>query len=198
LASLQLRKASVDRDFPRFVQMYCIFCNSADHEETVEHIVPRSLGNLHYILPRGVVCRRCNSRFAKYENQVLSSSLFLEERRRLGLLRERNDTTGTALPDSAMARFMLKMGYEALYKSRYTLWQATDFSALRTYLVQGAENDLFRDRSASSAVNFRSIPRWMDRFRLRNNHLRLEYAIDGDRLFFRFRFGSIQARIRLV
>lgn len=45
----------------------CIFCKSSQNSFTsVEHIFPESLGNKEKILPKGVVCDRCN-------NETLSS-----------------------------------------------------------------------------------------------------------------------------
>lgn len=45
----------------------CLFCKSADNSFlSVEHIFPESLGNKEKILPKGVVCDRCN-------NEILSS-----------------------------------------------------------------------------------------------------------------------------
>lgn len=43
----------------------CLFCkrNSSD-SQSVEHIIPESLGNHSHVLPRGIVCDRCNNYFA--------------------------------------------------------------------------------------------------------------------------------------
>jgi HNH endonuclease len=53
----------------------CLFC-SADSagSRSVEHIVPESLGNTTAVLPRGVVCDKCNNYFAvKVERPFLES-----------------------------------------------------------------------------------------------------------------------------
>ena len=51
----------------------CIFCGAeSSGSKSVEHIIP-SLGNKEYVLPRGVVCEKCNNYFArKIEGPVLS------------------------------------------------------------------------------------------------------------------------------
>lgn len=174
----------------------CIFCETPNHEETVEHIVPRSLGNLHYILPKGKVCKNCNQRFSHYENHVLSSHLFLEERRKYGLLRQRNNSPGHELSSDIHQKFLLKLGYEALFYSRKNLWQKYNFDPLIRLLLRGQSDPLFSDRP-NSKLQYKSIPRWIDRFRLRNNHLSLEYAEDQEKLFFRFQFGRIRSAVRV-
>jgi len=46
--------------------MRCLFCKSdSSASRSVEHIIPESLGNTRSILPRGVVCDRCNNYFAR-------------------------------------------------------------------------------------------------------------------------------------
>lgn len=46
--------------------MRCIFCKQDSNDSrSVEHIIPESLGNESHILPKGVVCDRCNNYFAR-------------------------------------------------------------------------------------------------------------------------------------
>src|SRR5215217_7224004 len=56
-------------------KMRCIFCkadSSASH--SIEHIIPESLGNTRFVLPRGIVCDCCNNYFArKVEAPFLTS-----------------------------------------------------------------------------------------------------------------------------
>lgn len=55
-----------DRDGP------CIMCRETDGGfGSVEHVVPESMGNTELILPRGVVCDRCNSGHLARLDQVL-------------------------------------------------------------------------------------------------------------------------------
>jgi hypothetical protein len=62
--------------------MYCIFCkNNSSGSVSVEHIIPESLGNSKHILPRGVVCDKCNNYFArKVEKPILDSEYFTHSR----------------------------------------------------------------------------------------------------------------------
>lgn len=46
--------------------MRCIFCKAhSSSSRSVEHILPESIGNTTLVLPRGVVCDKCNNYFAK-------------------------------------------------------------------------------------------------------------------------------------
>jgi len=64
--------------------MKCIFCESNNEAKSVEHIVPESLGNKHYILEKGKICEKCNTNFSKFENVALTKSILLMERSRYG------------------------------------------------------------------------------------------------------------------
>jgi len=56
--------------------MRCIFCkNPSDSSRSIEHIIPESLGNTKQMLPRGIVCDKCNNYFArKVEKPFLDAS----------------------------------------------------------------------------------------------------------------------------
>lgn len=58
--------------------MRCIFCKKCSKNSvSVEHIIPESLENSKTILPKGVVCDKCNNYFAsKIEKPVLESDEF--------------------------------------------------------------------------------------------------------------------------
>jgi hypothetical protein len=46
--------------------MRCLFCKGdSTDSRSVEHIIPESLGNHSHVLPRGVVCDRCNNYFSR-------------------------------------------------------------------------------------------------------------------------------------
>lgn len=59
--------------------MQCIFCKGcSDESKSVEHIIPESLGNKDYVLPKGVVCDKCNNYFAtNIEKKLLEMPYFL-------------------------------------------------------------------------------------------------------------------------
>lgn len=56
--------------------MRCIFCKKdSAASRSIEHIMPESIGSRRRVLPRGVVCDRCNNYFSrKVEHPVLSHS----------------------------------------------------------------------------------------------------------------------------
>ena len=65
--------------------MKCIFCgNDSSTSKSVEHIVPTSFGNSISVLPKGVVCDKCNNYFArKIESPFLNSEAVLQLRQEL-------------------------------------------------------------------------------------------------------------------
>lgn len=65
--------------------MRCIFCgNDSSTSKSVEHIVPASFGNSISVLPKGVVCDKCNNYFArKIESPFLNSEAVLQLRQEL-------------------------------------------------------------------------------------------------------------------
>jgi HNH endonuclease len=45
--------------------MRCIFCkNKSDNSKSIEHVIPESLGSKNIVLPKGLVCDKCNNYFA--------------------------------------------------------------------------------------------------------------------------------------
>ena len=65
--------------------MSCIFCYSNEKLNTIEHIVPESLGNKKYTLTKGDICQDCNNRFSKFEDKALSQTIIGMERARLAV-----------------------------------------------------------------------------------------------------------------
>lgn len=65
--------------------MNCIFCNTEVILNSIEHIVPESLGNKRYVLQNGSICRACNNRFSKFEEKALTKTIIGMERVRLGI-----------------------------------------------------------------------------------------------------------------
>ena len=70
------------------IDMQCVFCHKdSSNSKSVEHIIPESLGNKHYFLPKGYVCDECNHYFAiKIENELLSQPYFISMRFRNEIL----------------------------------------------------------------------------------------------------------------
>jgi hypothetical protein len=52
--------------------MNCIFCHKiSDNSQSIEHIIPESLGNKEHTLWKGAVCDKCNNYFAtKMEKEL--------------------------------------------------------------------------------------------------------------------------------
>ncbi|MBL7722746.1 MAG: hypothetical protein JNK27_01290 [Chitinophagaceae bacterium] len=62
--------------------MKCIFCKHvSDDSKSVEHIIPESLGNTKNVLPRCVVCDKCNNYFSRKIEQPLLEQLFFKNLR---------------------------------------------------------------------------------------------------------------------
>lgn len=176
----------------------CIFCLGIQGFETVEHIIPQSLGNMHYILPRGTICHSCNNRFARFENKVVSSHIFLEERERLGLIRATGDIESDPLRNEDMVKLLLKMGFEGLYASRRTVWERYEWKEIREHLMLGKNWDIFHETDRCHGKEFSSIPGIIDRFRLRSNSLSLDYKLCHEAVYIRFQFGRLRSQIRMV
>ena len=64
--------------------MNCLFCKqNTDNSKSIEHIIPESLGNKEHILPRGILCDKCNQYFAnKIEKPLLDQPYFKSLRHR--------------------------------------------------------------------------------------------------------------------
>jgi hypothetical protein len=73
--------------------MNCVFCKqSSNNSKSVEHIVPESLGNTRYILPKGIVCDKCNQYFAvKIEQHLLEIPFFKSSRHRLNIVSKKGE-----------------------------------------------------------------------------------------------------------
>jgi hypothetical protein len=65
--------------------MICIFCDEENNAKSIEHIVSESLGNQKYVLPKGMVCDDCNSKFSKFEDKALTKTVLAVERARFAV-----------------------------------------------------------------------------------------------------------------
>ena len=156
----------------------CIICQRIHIDETVEHIIPSSLGNEYYVLPRGLVCSKCNNKIARLENRVLSSEPFINERSRLGNIVDRPEITPKPLRNEDMIKFVLKIGYEALFQSRKKIWRTYKWNHVNDILLNDKEVDVLSFKTNEAPKIFKAIPNLLDRFRLRNNYMSLDYGID--------------------
>lgn len=168
----------------------CIICLRAHEQMTVEHIVPRSLGNIHYILRKGKVCRSCNNRFARYESAVLTSAIWLQHRQVYGVAKAELTPHRAEPEDIDLKRFIMKICYEAIHQSKPKVIKHYDFEPIRVELATGkeAKSELFKDKVLKNGKN---IPGLIDRWRLGNNHIYLKYKDLDDRIYFMFRYGPL-------
>lgn len=76
--------------------MMCIFCKiESSSSKSIEHIIPESLGNKSHILPKGIVCDKCNNYFAnKVEKKVLELPYFKSLRGRNVIENKKGKTPG--------------------------------------------------------------------------------------------------------
>jgi hypothetical protein len=65
--------------------MQCIICPDGNDFNSVEHIVPESLGNTDYVLTKSLLCKECNAKFSKFESKALLKTFLGFERARLGV-----------------------------------------------------------------------------------------------------------------
>lgn len=65
--------------------MDCIFCDTLNEAQSIEHIVSESLGNKRYVMKKGEVCDVCNGRFSKFEDIALTKTVLVMERARFGV-----------------------------------------------------------------------------------------------------------------
>jgi hypothetical protein len=76
--------------------MNCIFCKQPSvSSKSIEHIIPESLGNTEHVLPKGIVCDKCNNYFAtKIEREVLEHDYFRSLRSRNMIYSKKGNPTG--------------------------------------------------------------------------------------------------------
>jgi len=216
--------------------MPCIFCGSQEHLNTVEHIVPESLGNTTFMLSKGDICDTCNGKFSEFEGKALGKSILGFERARLGHKTKKGkpgkgktgniqfsgnekfkknlvvaeglqnedlknydpvkDTyqvrvEGFDKSEVATSKMLLKMGFEALYKSNRKLWEKHNFDELKAFLDGKSNKDWPFITPRKNLLKFTSIPRMGDKHALNKIPCRLLISeVDKDNLIFRFEYGG--------
>lgn len=223
--------------------MVCIICKSNENLETIEHIVPESLGNKTYTLPRDSICKVCNNRFSNFEKEAISKSIIGNEKTRFAIKSKKGNiprskvgniefvgdeqgrkdvvnlkgvkpediksfdpktrimqviVPGFEKNDVPISKFLLKIGYEALYKSERQLFNIYDFSELLDYLNNRTNNDWPFLVNQKEDKPFTSIPRFNDKFQLNKINCKLLYYIEGNSFLFRFEYGGFKANINLL
>jgi len=168
----------------------CIICLQSDRQESVEHIIPRTLGIIHYVLPKGVVCQRCNNRLSRSEHAVLNSQEFYKARRQQDLVSEVAEVLPHELSSSHLTKFLTKVFFEALFASRCKVWSTHELEHVRRYL-NGDDPLQCEVLSDKTLKGLRPIPRWMDRWRLKRNGIKLGYTLDKSVIYFSFSYTHL-------
>jgi len=84
----------------------CLFCLGTDGGfDSVEHPIPESLGNTELIIPKGVVCDRCNNGQLAALDQCLADLMPLKVRRTtLGIPNKVGNVPATVFQDARLER----------------------------------------------------------------------------------------------
>lgn len=167
----------------------CIICLRQDRTPTIEHIIPRSMGNLHYILTKGQVCQKCNNRFARFEHAVLNSSPFLQTRIWYGAISSENERAIQELRHSDLQMFLIKIAFESIYKSKRQLIDRYKLQRLRAILNKEQEAPHIRIEQ-TPLLNKKPIPNLIHRLRLRSIGVGLYYEVKENSLFFSLFYGK--------
>jgi hypothetical protein len=223
--------------------MPCIFYNNNENLDTIEHIVPESLGNTNYTLPKESICKECNNRFSKFEKEAISNSIIGFEKTRfaykskkgkipsskvediefIGDEQGRKDiitikgvksediksfdpktrimevvVPGFEKNDVQIGKFLLKIGYEAIYKSERQLFEIYNFSELLDYLNNKTNDDWPFLVIQNDDKPYTSIPRFHDKYLLNKINCKLLYNIHEGTFLFRFEYGGFKANINLL
>ena len=202
--------------------MTCIFCDTIFTKSSIEHIVPESLGNLHYVLQANIVCDSCNNNFSKWEDKAITrshlafiriknaiktkkgnpSSLQIGTIKALGSNRfekdlikingaEKEEIIIQDFDKSEMAtsKVLLKIGFEALYKSNIKLFSHFNFTQLKKHLTKKDNKDWPFLTSHKQYYNFKSIPSFTDKYNLNKIKCKLMYDEISDKiLLFSFKY----------
>lgn len=99
--------------------------------------------------------------------------------------------------ENAMSRFLLKVGIEALFKSRRDVYDGHDFSSAKNYLRNVDNIDWPFTMTKLSLKHEKDIPRFSDKHNLTKIHCRLKYCLYEDSVIFRFSYSNIDSLINL-
>ena len=77
--------------------MLCVLCGESGQFNSVEHLVPESLGNDILVLGAGWLCDACNNICSGFESRALSSSILGVERCRLGVVTKKRKPARASL-----------------------------------------------------------------------------------------------------
>jgi hypothetical protein len=95
--------------------------------------------------------------------------------------------------DMATAKLILKIGYEALYRSQRKIFKNHDFSQLKNHLLK-IDNAPWPIMTLSlNLVDFNSIPKYIDKHRLKKRQCEIKFKEVSDNIFLvEFRYGVLK------
>jgi hypothetical protein len=100
--------------------------------------------------------------------------------------------------ESAMSKFLLKVGIESIFKSQRELYSKHDFSEAKDYLINNSNLDwpftLTHERLGKEI----SIPKYGDKHHLALKNIGLSVGVFLNELIFRFSYGKIETVISLT
>lgn len=100
---------------------------------------------------------------------------------------------------SATSKFLLKMGIESIYKSQKEIFNKYDFSELKKFLKGEGNTDWPFVIDDFEIGKFNSIPRYTDKFKLKNNNCFLTInETSSETVLFKFKYGVIHMLINLI
>lgn len=99
----------------------------------------------------------------------------------------------------ATGKTLLKIGLEALYKSRNKIYKQYDFTELTDYLTSKTNKDWPFITSNVEIEKFISIPQYNDKFKLNKTKCKLRFCeVDKNTLLFKFKYGGVSMVINLL
>lgn len=223
--------------------MECIFCRHAVIENSQEHIVPESLGNLYYILQSGAICRGCNNSFSDFESKALTKTMLGILRTRQGIAtkkgkpaqaqthnikfvgdsnfhKDRVTVFGIQEKDieekmengqikiriqdfdkseMATCKLLLKIGLESIYQSRKRqIYNKVVFQELKDHLTKVDNSNWPLLATHDHLEGFTSVPRFMDKKRLKSFGCEIRYKIiDADTFLLQFKYSILSFVVNL-
>jgi len=101
--------------------------------------------------------------------------------------------------EAATSKLLLKMGLEALFKSQRVIFNKYDFNDLKAYLSTHNNTDWPFLTTDFELEKFHSIPRYTDKYLLKQNHCELKYSENNNEtLIFKFKYGVVAMAINLI
>ena len=120
----------------------------------------------------------------------MNSRPWLEERQRLLQFNRTIQPLHDVEPEHDLKLFLIKILFESIHKSRPQFVSQIQGEKLRKAIL-GKGLDQFSVINDKVIKGARPIPRWIDRIRLKLNHLSLGFQVTEERIFFEFQFGRI-------